>query len=77
LEFRGQEGEKSLKGLALSKIIYDDFYLRSFSDIDLLLEEKDIEKMYYLLHDIGYEQYAGYDKIFASAHGPFGAGRKN
>lgn len=51
-----------LKGLALSEIIYNDIYARQFGDIDLLVKEDDIEKMYYLLNDIGYVQETGFDK---------------
>jgi Uncharacterised nucleotidyltransferase len=38
-----------IKGLALAKIIYDDINMRGFCDIDLLVKEKDMEKLYYLL----------------------------
>jgi len=51
-----------LKGLALAEIIYKDIYARQFGDIDLLVKEDDMEKMYYLLNDIGYVQETGFDK---------------
>jgi hypothetical protein len=50
-----------LKGPALAKIIYDNIYDRQFGDIDLLVKETDMIKMYYLLHDIGYVQETGFD----------------
>jgi len=51
-----------LKGFALGKIIYDDVYNRQFKDIDLLVEESNVEKMYYSLNNIGYIQETGYNK---------------
>jgi hypothetical protein len=51
-----------LKGFSLSKMIYDDLYIRSFSDIDFLLDEKDIKNMYRLVNKIGYEQDGGFDE---------------
>jgi hypothetical protein len=51
-----------LKGLTLSKFIYNDLNARQFNDIDLLVNEFDMEKMYYMLSDIGYLLEAGFDK---------------
>ncbi|MDR2406506.1 MAG: nucleotidyltransferase family protein [Bacteroidales bacterium] len=51
-----------LKGFSLSKLVYDDLYKRPFGDLDLLVDEENLEKIYYLLNETGYEQYAGYDE---------------
>ncbi|AEE97658.1 nucleotidyltransferase domain-containing protein [Mahella australiensis] len=51
-----------LKGPALAEIIYNDIYIRQFVDIDLLVKEADMEKMYYLLNSIGYLQKISFDK---------------
>lgn len=50
-----------VKGFALSQIIYNDLNSRQFNDIDLLVSEKDMKKTYYLLSDLGFAQYTGYD----------------
>jgi hypothetical protein len=52
-----------LKGPALAEIVYNDIFARQFGDIDLLVKEADMEKMYYLLNDIGFVQETGFDKV--------------
>lgn len=51
-----------LKGFALSKLIYDDINIRDSYDIDLLVDEKHMENLYYLLSDMGYSMLTGYDR---------------
>jgi hypothetical protein len=51
-----------LKGPALAEIIYGDIYTRQFGDLDLLVTEDNMEKMFYLLSDIGFAQETGFDK---------------
>lgn len=46
-----------IKGIALSKIIYGNYYSRRFGDIDLLFDEYNMEKADKLLRDLGYIQY--------------------
>lgn len=45
-----------IKGLALSKIIYDDLYSRQINDIDLLIDEYDGIKFDSIMREIGYVQ---------------------
>lgn len=51
-----------LKGPVLSDIIYNDLYARQFADLDLLVKKNDMEKMFYLLNDIGFMQETGFDE---------------
>ena len=45
-----------VKGLVLSKVIYEDIYLRQINDIDILVEEDDTLRMDYILRKMNYIQ---------------------
>ncbi len=72
------------KGPTLSYLAYDDFSLRTFRDLDFLIELKDREKTIRLLNELGYQQdqmltkqclqafynYSGQDILFAENRVP-------
>ena len=43
-----------IKGFVLSQILYDDYYLRQFSDVDVLIHEDNIINACYTMEDLGY-----------------------
>lgn len=45
-----------VKGIFLSKIIYDDWYYRNLGDIDILVEEAEFEKAFYAMCNMGYRK---------------------
>ncbi len=45
-----------VKGVALSRLLYDDDSLRQCSDIDLLVKEPDLHKAFHVLKKVGYIQ---------------------
>nr|WP_144921661.1 nucleotidyltransferase family protein [Paenibacillus bovis] len=45
-----------IKGIALSKLIYNDFYARLAGDIDILVKEEDMLKMEKIMLNLGYER---------------------
>ncbi|HDR7540262.1 MULTISPECIES: nucleotidyltransferase domain-containing protein [Bacillus] len=45
-----------LKGISLSKYIYEDFGLRDFNDNDILVHPNDIERAKSIILSLGYEQ---------------------
>lgn len=49
----------AMKGVALSKLIYDDIYMRSSNDIDLLFREVDLDKVFEILSEHGYFSVVG------------------
>lgn len=51
-----------VKGFPLSKLIYDDIYIRVTSDLDILVAEEDIVKAYTCLSSLGYKQQIFYDR---------------
>ncbi len=50
-----------IKGLAFSAFLYDDLYDRYLSDIDTLVNDKDMAQMDTLLRSLGYHQFADLD----------------
>jgi len=46
----------SFKGSSLSMLLYSDVISRQYSDIDILIEYEDIEKIYAILSQNGYEK---------------------
>lgn len=46
----------SFKGSSLSMLLYGDVISRQYSDLDILIEYKDIEKIYTILAQNGYEK---------------------
>ena len=48
-----------MKGITLSKLIYEDIYMRNSNDIDLLFRECDLNKVFDILSDHGYFSVVG------------------
>lgn len=51
-----------VKGFPLSKLIYDDIYIRTTSDLDILVAEEDVVRAYDCLSSFGYKQQIFYDR---------------
>ncbi|SEM54890.1 Uncharacterised nucleotidyltransferase [Paenibacillus sp. cl141a] len=49
----------AMKGITLSKLIYEDIYMRNSNDIDLLFRECDLNKVFDILSDHGYFSVVG------------------
>ncbi|WP_195543634.1 nucleotidyltransferase family protein [Massiliimalia timonensis] len=49
-----------IKGIALSKMLYGNFYSRKIGDIDLLVEECNVLKLDHALRELGYEEFNDY-----------------
>lgn len=63
LETAGAEGIDItlIKGMVLSSIIYGDVNARQSKDIDLLVDEHDMDKLYSLIYKMGYRFNLGWD----------------
>lgn len=55
-------GVMFVKGALLSKIAYDDFYVRQCSDIDFLVNREDMINAYNGVYKLGYRFVTGYDE---------------
>ncbi len=53
-----------LKGLTLAETVYPDIALRPFSDVDILIHEKDIKRAQKKLAELSYEPLFGYTPEF-------------
>jgi len=54
------------KGLAFSKIIYDDLFMRQLLDCDILVHEKDMQIMDKVVREAGFSQYYESAKSYKS-----------
>lgn len=43
-----------VKGIVLSQLIYDSFTCRGIGDIDIVVEDQNMERAYWILRDLGY-----------------------
>lgn len=52
-----------IKGFVLSKRIYGDLYTRTISDLDLVVDNNKMDRLFYALNEIGYKHFLDYDRF--------------